>query len=61
MAKYVSKTAFTIGLLVLLMAVPALGASVNKSIDIAAGEEITFERSGIKASRKGSEYSFSKV
>jgi DUF4097 and DUF4098 domain-containing protein YvlB len=39
MAKYVSKTAFTIGLLVLLMAVPALGASVNKSIDIAAGEE----------------------
>ena len=39
MAKYVSKTAFTIGLLVLLMAVPAFGASVNKSIKIAAGEE----------------------
>ena len=39
MAKYVSKTAFTIGLLVLLMAVPAFGASINKSIDIAADEE----------------------
>lgn len=39
MAKYVSKTAFTIGLLVLLMAVPALGASVNKSVKIGAGEE----------------------
>ena len=39
MARYASKTAFTIGLLVLLMAVPALGASVNKSINIAAGEE----------------------
>ena len=39
MARYVSKTAFTIGLLVLLMAVPALGASVNKSVTIADGEE----------------------
>ena len=39
MAKYVSKTAFTIGLLALLMAVPAFGASVNKSIKISAGEE----------------------
>jgi len=39
MAKMVSKTAFTIGLLVLLMAVPALGASINKSVKIAAGEE----------------------
>ena len=39
MAKYLSKTAFTIGLLALLMAVPAFGASVNKSIKIGAGEE----------------------
>jgi hypothetical protein len=39
MARYVPKTAFTIGLLVLLMAVPAFGASINKSIDIAADEE----------------------
>jgi DUF4097 and DUF4098 domain-containing protein YvlB len=39
MARYVSKTSFTIGLLVLLMAVPAFGASVNKSIKIGAGEE----------------------
>ena len=39
MARYVSKTAFTVGLLVLLMAVPALGASINKSIAIDAGEE----------------------
>lgn len=38
MAKIATKTAFTIGLLILLMAVPAF-ASVNKSIDIAAGEE----------------------
>jgi predicted acyltransferase (DUF342 family) len=39
MAKHISKTAFTVGLLVLLMAVPALGASINKSIKIDAGEE----------------------
>ena len=39
MAKYVSKTAFTIGLLVLLLAVPALGATVNKSVKIAPGSE----------------------
>ena len=39
MARYVSKTAFTVGLLVMLMAVPALGASINKSIKIDAGEE----------------------
>lgn len=37
MAKSVTKTAFTIGLLVLLMSVPAFGASINKSIDIEAG------------------------
>lgn len=39
MARYAYKTAFTIGLLVMLMAVPAFGASINKSIDIGAGEE----------------------
>ena len=39
MARFVSKSAFTIGLLVLLMAVPAFGASVNKSVAIGAGEE----------------------
>jgi len=39
MAKFVTKTAFTIGLLILLMAVPALGASINKSVKIGAGEE----------------------
>ena len=39
MAKMVTKTAFTIGLLVMLMAVPALGASINKSIKIEAGGE----------------------
>jgi len=37
MAKFVSKTAFTVGLLLLLMAVPALGATVNKSVKIEAG------------------------
>ena len=39
MAKIVSKSAFTVGLLVLMMSVPALGASINKSVKIAAGEE----------------------
>ena len=39
MTKIVTKTAFTVGLLVMLMAVPALGATVNKSIKIGAGEE----------------------
>jgi len=39
MAKFVTKTAFTVGLLVLLMSVPALGASINKSIKIGPGEE----------------------
>jgi hypothetical protein len=29
--------------------------------DIADGEEILFERAGIKAKRKGSEYTFSKA
>jgi len=39
MVKFETKTAFTIGLLVLLMAVPALGATVNKSVKIEAGSE----------------------
>ena len=39
MTRIVTKTAFTIGLLILLMAVPALGASINKSVKIGAGEE----------------------
>jgi len=39
MAKFVTKTAFTVGLLVLLMSVPALGASINKSVKIGTGEE----------------------
>ena len=39
MSKWVTKSAFTIGLLALLLAVPALGATVNKSIKIAAGTE----------------------
>ena len=39
MAKFVTKTGFTIGLLILLMSVPALGASINKSIKIGDGEE----------------------
>ena len=39
MAKTVTKTVFTIGLLVMLMSVPAFGASVNKSVKIGAGEE----------------------
>ena len=39
MAKYATKTTFTVGLLILLMAVPALGATVNKSIKIGDGEE----------------------
>lgn len=39
MARFVTKTAFTIGFLILLMSVPALGASINKSVKIGAGEE----------------------
>ena len=49
MAKYATKTTFTVGLLILLMAVPALGATVNKSIKIGDGEE-----SGGATSVKGS-------
>jgi len=39
MAKMMTKATFTVGLLVLLMAVPAFGASINKSIKIEAGSE----------------------
>jgi len=39
MAKMITKSAFTIALLVMLMAVPAMGATVNKSIKIEAGGE----------------------
>lgn len=39
MSKALVKSAFTVGLLVLLMAVPVYGASVNKSITIDAGSE----------------------
>jgi len=39
MARIATKTVFTIGLLALLMAVPAFGASINKSVRIADGEE----------------------
>lgn len=39
MSKALIKTAFTVGLLVMLMAVPVYGASVNKSIKIDAGSE----------------------
>ena len=39
MAKYMTKSAFTIGLLVMLLAIPAFGASVNKSVKIGADEE----------------------
>jgi len=37
--KAMTKTVFTIGLLALLMVVPAFGASINKSIKIEAGSE----------------------
>lgn len=39
MAKIAAKTVFTIGLLALLMAVPAFGASINKSVHVGDGEE----------------------
>ncbi len=37
--KTMTKTVFTVGLLVMLMTVPAFGASINKSIKIEAGGE----------------------
>ena len=39
MAKFFSKSAFTVGLLVLLMSMPAFAVSINKSVKIGAGEE----------------------
>lgn len=39
MSRAITKTAFTIGLLIMLMAVPAIGATVNKSVKIEAGSE----------------------
>ena len=39
MAKIATKTVFTIGMLTLLMAVPAFGATINKSVKIDDGEE----------------------
>jgi hypothetical protein len=39
MSKALVKSAFTVGLLVLLMSVPVYGASINKSIKIDAGSE----------------------
>lgn len=39
MTRIFSKSTFTIGLLIMLLAVPALGASVNKSVKIDAGAE----------------------
>lgn len=39
MARMMTKSVFTIGLLVMLMAVPAFGASINKSIKIEAGSK----------------------
>ena len=39
MSKSAWKSTFTVGFLALMMSVPALGASINKSIKIAAGEE----------------------
>lgn len=39
MSRILSKTAFTVGLLMLLMAVPALGATVNKSVKVEPGAE----------------------
>ena len=39
MTKFVAKTAFTAGLLMLLLAAPAMAGTVNKSIKIGAGEQ----------------------
>lgn len=39
MARIFAKSTFTVGLLILLMAVPALGATVNKSVRIEPGTE----------------------
>lgn len=39
MARIITKTAFTVGLLIMLLAVPALAGTINKNIKIGAGEE----------------------
>jgi len=39
MSRFVTKSAFTIGLLFVLLAVPAFGATINKSVKIEAGSE----------------------
>lgn len=39
MSKFLTKTTFTVGLLFMLMALPALGATVNKSVKIDADSE----------------------
>ena len=39
MSKFLTKTTFTVGLLFMLMALPALGATVNKSVKIEADSE----------------------
>ena len=40
MAKYMTKPAFTVGLLVMLMSLPAFGA-INKSVTVGDGEEVS--------------------
>ncbi|MGB5491056.1 MAG: hypothetical protein WBM76_09555 [Woeseiaceae bacterium] len=39
MSRILTKTTFTVGLLIMLLAVPALGATVNKSVKVEAGAE----------------------
>ena len=39
MSRILTKTTFTIGLLIMLLAIPALGATVNKSVKVEAGAE----------------------
>ena len=39
MTRLLTKTTFTVGLLFMLMALPALGATVNKSVKIEANSE----------------------
>jgi len=39
MSRILTKTVFTIGLLIMLLSVPALGASVNKSVKVPPGTE----------------------
>jgi len=38
-ARFASKSTFTVGLLIMLLSVPAFAGTINKSIKIAAGEE----------------------